>query len=146
MGCRLWIWSRYSLHWWDGLPWIYASTLWPTNWGSTAVGSSWRAVWHCCYWRCRECKKVSRLWWATRSIQESIVQYKSFPKEKKAIDQYMSMLKVSCKFVIIQGCRGVWNSPINCHIKTLITIVFSLCCCHEEWGHRIPIHSFINSP
>ena len=56
--------------------------------------------------------------------------YKSFPKEKKAIDQYMSMLKVSCKFVIIQGCRGVWNSPINCHIKTLITIVFSLCCCH----------------
>ena len=98
--CRLWIWPRYSLHWWDGLWWINASSLWPTNRGSTAVGSSWRAVWHCCYWRCRECKKVSRLWWATRSIQESIVQYKSFPKEKKAIDQYMSMLKVSCTFVI----------------------------------------------
>ena len=33
--------------------------------------------------------------------------YKSFPKEKKAIDQYMKMLKVSRKFVIMQGYSGV---------------------------------------
>ena len=33
--------------------------------------------------------------------------YKSFPKEKKAIDQYMNMLKVSRKFVIMQECSRV---------------------------------------
>lgn len=52
--------------------------------------------------------------------------YKSFPKEKKAIDQYLNFLKVSLEFVIMQECSGVWKWPMK-----------------QLWGHRKPTHVLI---
>ena len=55
--------------------------------------------------------------------------YKSFPKEKKAIDQYMNILKVSRKLVIIV-CRNAVRFEIGQPYKAIVrSCKISTCSC-----------------
>ena len=55
--------------------------------------------------------------------------YESFPKEKKVIDQYMNMLKVSRKFVIMQGCLLPFlaKPPLSRLLSYLATAISPFC-------------------